>query len=518
MALGKEGKGHRTARATIPGAVSVPVIEEPEAAPRAPAPPQDTTPENGRRHVKAVFPGAVAVAAEEPESAVSNGARQSAQNTKENSEETGEIEMEEGTADLQHVQYVTEEVTEDHQSMRVELGKLEYDIEAKHRAAGAGAVTPGAVSVDSVAAIVAAEEDGTAKKTAGSGATGVTPAAQSITSNEIQESIALRKDPRARHRRRSRNAAAAQKAAVAGAIVAGAAAAGANSAPSPALDDAENRRRVAPFQPDLEPTAGAISPADSDAVPLVTTAARGVGVAPDLEYGTTVYGGPGRSALLANDALCVAIAVNEGDEDIFLPAAVEYDPDAKPPLLKNRRFLLYAISAVLLFIVVIIVLILGLVVFRQDPPPPATYAPTRAPSVAPSSSLEGQYRDQFIAAVGPMVSVPNSPQERAARWIIEEDERNLAVDDPSLVQRYILALFYFTTTNNEEYLWRSCNPHPTDSSNTTCEYQELTRLPDDSIGFMPKPSFRWLSNEHECDWAGNLCDDNKVIHALELCK
>ena len=169
----------------------------------------------------------------------------------------------------------------------------------------------------------------------------------------------------------------------------------------------------------------------------------------------------------------------------------------------------------------IIVVILGLVVFRQDPPPPATYAPTRAPSFAPSSSLEGQYRDQFIAAVGPMVSVPNSPQERAARWIIEEDDRNLSVDDPSLFQRYISALFYFTTTNNLESLWPSCNHHPTDSSNTTCKYRRFIRRSktDDEIKvYSPEPSVRWLSSEDECSWAGIVCTGNKVIHAIDLCK
>ena len=269
------------------------------------------------------------------------------------------------------------------------------------------------------------------------------------------------------------------------------------------------------FQPDLEPTAGAINPADRASAPLVTIASRGVAIAPDLEYGTTGYGGAGLSGNPGDESLAVAIAVTEEDEELFLPAAVEYDPDAKPPMLKNRRFRLYAISAVLLSIVVIIAVILGTVVFKQGPTPPATYAPTGSPSFAPTNSLQGEYRDQFVAAIGPMVNVPNSPQERAARWILEEDELNLAVDAENLVQRYTMALFYFSTTNNLESRWRSCNPHPTESK---CEYLRYTRLANDSIAFIPEESVRWLSNEHECEWAGNMCDDAMITRAIELCK
>ena len=603
MVLGKEGKGRHTARATVPRAVSVPAIEEPEpaVAPRAPAPPQDTTPENGRRTVKAIVPGRVAVAAEEPESAVSNDARQSANHDKQRTTapNTRTCAVSVGAEEPDSLAGTTAAVS----LLALPSGK---GSRTTAPAARPGAVAVAAEEPESVVSNVArqsvthdkqrttapnartgAVSDGIAKKTAGAGDTGVAPGAQSATSNEAQDSIALRKDPRARHVQQSQKAAATQKAAVADAVVDGAGATNANSTPTSALDDAEYWRRLenkvkeseyeylgvtdvdntsafdhgrnladpdtgvpdflhdekhpfdvdpntAPFQPDLEPTAGVINPAyraaaplvaiasrgvaDPAAVPLITTAARGVSVVPDLDYGATVYGGPELSGLPADDSLAVAIAVTEEDDDILLPAAVEYDPDAKPPLLKNRRFLLYAISAVLLCIAVIIVVILGLVVFRQDPPPPATNAPTRAPSFAPSSLLEGQYRDQCVAAVGPMVSIPNSPQERAARWIIEEDDRNLVVDDPSLVQRYILALFYFTTTNNLESRWPSCNPHPTDSSITACEYQLWTRLPNNTIAYIPENSSRWLSNEHECNWAGILCDDNKLVHAIDLCK
>jgi hypothetical protein len=255
--------------------------------------------------------------------------------------------------------------------------------------------------------------------------------------------------------------------------------------------------------------------ADNEAVPVIATADRGMTNPPDVEYGTTALDGVPDAGDLA-----VAIAIAEEDDDLFLPAAVEFDPDAKPPLIKNRRFRLYAISTVLLFLVTIVAVILGVVVFKPDakaPPLPQTYAPTGAPSNAPSSGIEGKYREQWVAIVGPKVNVPGTPHDRAATWMLEEDPP-LAVNDANVVQRYLLVLFYMMTTDNGQP-WLSCNaPKVQNSDNTTCQYQRYSvNDTSDEVIYTPERSFRWLSKKHECSWAGNVCSTN-VTRAIELCK
>ena len=50
-----------------------------------------------------------------------------------------------------------------------------------------------------------------------------------------------------------------------------------------------------------------------------------------------------------NDQMAIAIAI-DGDDDIILGNAIEYDPNAKPPLYRNRQFCLYGSSAFCVFL------------------------------------------------------------------------------------------------------------------------------------------------------------------------
>jgi hypothetical protein len=268
---------------------------------------------------------------------------------------------------------------------------------------------------------------------------------------------------------------------------------------------------------DLEqPSGGVVRPPD-DTAAMVTTAARGMDVPPHLAYGTTGVGQAGYRGLSGDDGLAVAIAISEDEDEMFLPAAVEFDPDAKPPLLKNRRFRLYIISATLIFVVVIIVLILGLVVFGGGSNASSSNAPTVSPL---TKTFDAEYTQQFAAILGRDVAdFPfDSPQYRAMEWILEEDAMKLGSNDTSLLQRYLLAVFYFSTTNNGELSWRSCNPDRSDYNIVDCQYLNMNTLANDSIAYTPEPSYRWLSNVHECKWAGNLCDDNNITRAIDLRK
>ena len=258
-----------------------------------------------------------------------------------------------------------------------------------------------------------------------------------------------------------------------------------------------------------QPSRGPMTNHAAAVAAALTTESRGIGVAPDVTYGTTRGG--------SNDEnLAVAVAIEDGENERFLPAAIEYDPDSKPPLMKNRRFRLYIISGILLFVIVIVTVVLGVVVFKKQP----GYGASDAPSLAPTSTMDAKYYQQFAQVLGynDWNFTRDSPQGAAALWIIEEDSRNLGVDDETLTQRYLLAVFYYTTTQNGALSWRSCSPDPSDSTITECVFQQYTVSENDEVSYVPKPSFRWMSGVDECTWAGVLCNDLNVLIAIELSK
>jgi hypothetical protein len=85
-------------------------------------------------------------------------------------------------------------------------------------------------------------------------------------------------------------------------------------------------------------------------------------------------------------------------------------------------------------------------------------------------------------------------------------------EDSNLIQRYLLAVFYFKT--HEEGEWYSCNAATETDLDDFCLYMQLTRVfPDEYRGI---PWYRWLSHNHECRWAGIFCDEFDQIRSLDL--
>jgi hypothetical protein len=68
---------------------------------------------------------------------------------------------------------------------------------------------------------------------------------------------------------------------------------------------------------------------------------------------------------IEGDDLITAEEIEEQTENAFIPSAVEYDPEAKPPLYKNRRFRLYG-ALTLGLLVVVIVGTIGILVKNQE--------------------------------------------------------------------------------------------------------------------------------------------------------
>ena len=235
---------------------------------------------------------------------------------------------------------------------------------------------------------------------------------------------------------------------------------------------------------------------------------RGVHSVPELEYG--VMERPGSE----DSFLAIASAV-EDEMNPSVGYAVEYDPNSKPPFQQNRRFRLYSCATIILLAVACVGLGVGIGA-RRIPSPPATLSPTSSPSIAPSLGRELLYRKTLAAAFGNGVNVRGTAQYLAADWIIHTDPRGLSPSDPSFLQRYISVLFWIATTNNGQRPWRSCNP-PLGGETAGCDFLRFERQNNDDVIYRPEPRTRWLTEAHECNWVGLVCQDNQV-RGIELCK
>jgi uncharacterized BrkB/YihY/UPF0761 family membrane protein len=64
--------------------------------------------------------------------------------------------------------------------------------------------------------------------------------------------------------------------------------------------------------------------------------------------------------LFSEDDLAVAMVVNATAEDEFIYVAIEYDPDSKPPLQKNRRFRMYSCIALVIVLCVVVIVVVNI--------------------------------------------------------------------------------------------------------------------------------------------------------------
>lgn len=254
--------------------------------------------------------------------------------------------------------------------------------------------------------------------------------------------------------------------------------------------------------PEQAPVVKQLEVAEQAPRPMVTTVDRGVAQPPDVEYG--VYG------LTGQDGLAVAIPVEEEEEDVFIQPAIEYDPDAKPPMYKNRRFRLYAFLGFFIVVVVAIGAAVGVTVTKKNA---AAFAPTPAPTSFRESL---GIRAQVERVVGSeLLDDPDSPYSKALDWITFDDPLQLTPEASNFIQRYTCAYFYFATTVDRP--WRSCNP-PEDPWNDDpfCWFKLLEGI--FPMTFRDIPWVSWLSNSTECDWAGVECDEQEQIRTIDVSK
>ena len=213
----------------------------------------------------------------------------------------------------------------------------------------------------------------------------------------------------------------------------------------------------------------------------------------DLEYGE--YGGDDENGL------AVACAVDEDVGDMYLPSAVEYDPDAKPPMYRNRRFRMYLCLAVTAVIVGTIGAVLGITMTNEDVPQEIPYRATLGirENVARFVSNE-QLDDQ------------NSAYCKALDWIMYTDPMAITPDSPRFVQRYLLAYLYYATSVRKPWNF-GCAPFIDEKDSCKGEWVDSI----EPLRNGTNPSFRWLSAVDECSWAGIDCDVSMQLRGIVLC-
>jgi len=197
-----------------------------------------------------------------------------------------------------------------------------------------------------------------------------------------------------------------------------------------------------------------------------------------------------------SNGLAVAIAVFEDEnENVFIPSAVEYDPDAKPPVYKNQRFRVYGLLICTLLIIIAACTI-GVLTILENNEIESDWIPTESPTCIRCTM---DFIEQLELEVGSeKLQDPTSPEYMAKEWIIHEDEMQLMSTDRDFIQRFLLAVFYFDTHQIAD--WRSCNRQKLDPSfneNEECQFLKLTAIKP-TLGFQ---GGKHSSRAHSCDIA-----------------
>ncbi|CAB9507476.1 receptor-like protein kinase [Seminavis robusta] len=134
---------------------------------------------------------------------------------------------------------------------------------------------------------------------------------------------------------------------------------------------------------------------------------------------------------------------------------------------------------------------------------------TQAPTSIRYSVLE-DIQNRIEEAFGPDYFMktdepePTQPKFKALDWIVFEDPLQLSTDANNLLQRFILSLTYFQTSQESD--WINCGPSTTAKKDDTCW------IPMDVSNL----ASGWLTGVHECQWAGIFCDGEKSITQLLL--
>jgi hypothetical protein len=227
-----------------------------------------------------------------------------------------------------------------------------------------------------------------------------------------------------------------------------------------------------------------------------------------------------------NIGLAVAMPVIEdySDDEMFLPAAVEFDPDKKSSEIEATQSTMRrkVIIGTLLVIVIVTSIAVGVIIGTKK---------DKVLDVPDHPRLQVGIQ-QFLEVNFPSDSYkfqdPVDPLTKAMNWMTYDDPQQLVPSQNStFLQRFILVHLYYQTTQQND--WEYCYPNVTTATtdNTTSSETQSKRKPRCQLSSYSKfsgvdPGIEspklWLSKQDECDWAGNKCDDQGHIEVISLSK
>ena len=233
-----------------------------------------------------------------------------------------------------------------------------------------------------------------------------------------------------------------------------------------------------------------------------------------------------------NDDLAVAVAVDpENEENPFLPAALQYDPDAKPKLYQNKRFRCAAVISILILIAMSVGIGVGVSrnvseTIKEDPIKEelfVTAAPTRTPTTSPTTFLKKLSIEKLIEIshmVSPDIQYNSSIHSKVLNWMEKDrivsdiyyNSEGSIYEHPRFIERYTSACLYFSLSGNPPTMGncRQFDEYVNEDANIThCNFTD--RNGDTSV------RARWMSSFDVCDWGGISCTDlhlNETVNSV----
>ena len=135
-----------------------------------------------------------------------------------------------------------------------------------------------------------------------------------------------------------------------------------------------------------------------------------------------------------------------------------------------------------------------------------TLSPTNSCGLTPSERRSLITEKLIEVSLPGQLNLSNTPQSNAFGWIVDDDAAQLCPDDASLIQRYVLAVFYYSTSGDG---WFTCSAPAEfdqasiDLANALCNLTTTNAtvlFPNDVRG-----TDAWLTAGSECLWGGVSC-------------
>ena len=116
-------------------------------------------------------------------------------------------------------------------------------------------------------------------------------------------------------------------------------------------------------------------------------------------------------------------------------------------------------------------------------------------------------REDLIGLVAEVVSGvvvydDGTPQNDAYQWLVYDDPDYLCPEDDTLVTRYSLVVFYYSTRGDR---WTNCRAPS--AGNVEAEIEANQDCPDGNA---------WLTSGSACDWSWVSCDASGNVVQLDI--